>query len=314
MFYDFYCLQIDPGQDRKRTRGVQSSIASAMALKEKRATLMEAKEIRKAKQMQIENEINEHQQQQQNQHAYIYSTKNENTSLPLNTMSPEEPPSKFIRLGNVEKVEYLNTIGSRRSSVDSSYHGSSMLEPVHDFKREYVDNSDDQESITSKKGKHSNSWFHKNGLMLGSPSTQPPTSLFNEEDHENLLDDGATIKTEKIKSEKRDWSELDILLNRHNESVEENKCTLDIIGDKEDNASREFSSVDDEELDLVSECMTQSENHFPNVDELVSGLAPFTSTANISQSMGSSKTCIYPNILIGSPSPVSSQTCSSIAS
>jgi hypothetical protein len=34
---------------RKRTRGVQSSILTAMALKEKRATLSEAKDIRKVK-------------------------------------------------------------------------------------------------------------------------------------------------------------------------------------------------------------------------------------------------------------------------
>jgi hypothetical protein len=38
----------NPGPDqRKRTRGVESSILTAMALKEKRATLSEAKDIRK---------------------------------------------------------------------------------------------------------------------------------------------------------------------------------------------------------------------------------------------------------------------------
>ena len=36
-----------------------------MALKEKRSTLLEVKEIRKAKQQQLENEIQEHQQRQQ---------------------------------------------------------------------------------------------------------------------------------------------------------------------------------------------------------------------------------------------------------
>lgn len=39
---------IEP-DSRKRTRGVQSSILTAMALKEKRATLSEAKDIRKVK-------------------------------------------------------------------------------------------------------------------------------------------------------------------------------------------------------------------------------------------------------------------------
>ena len=39
--------QANPDVQRKRTRGVQSSILTAMALKEKRATLSEAKDIRK---------------------------------------------------------------------------------------------------------------------------------------------------------------------------------------------------------------------------------------------------------------------------
>jgi len=40
---------LDSTNVSKRTRGVQSSIETAMALKEKRATLFEAKDIRKVK-------------------------------------------------------------------------------------------------------------------------------------------------------------------------------------------------------------------------------------------------------------------------
>ena len=278
-----------------------------MALKEKRATLTEAKEIRKAKQMQIENEIQLHEQRRQNHQAYLFSTKNENTSLPLNTMSQDEPPSKFIRLEDVEKDESVNGVGSRRSSVDSSFRGSVIYEQVHGLKQEKGDFGNPV-SNNLKRG------YNKDGLILASPSIHPPTSLFNEEDQDSLSENGPTIKEEKIKSENGDWSALDILLNSNDEGGEENKNSLELIEDKEENGSRDFSSVDDEEVDLVSECMTQSQNPFPNVDELVSGLAPLPNEANISQTMGSSKTCIYPNILIGSPSPISSQTCSSIAS
>ena len=278
-----------------------------MALKEKRATLTEAKEIRKAKQMQIENEIQLHEQRRQNHPAYLYSTKNENTSLPLNTMSPDEPPSKFIRLEAVEKDESLNGVGSRRSSVDSSFRGSVIYEQVDELKQEKGEFGNPV-SNNLKRG------YSKDGLMLASPSSHPPTSLFNEEDQDSLSENGPTIKEEKDKLENGDWSALDILLNSNNEGGEENKNSLELIEDKEDNGSRDFSSVDDEEVDLVSECMTQSQNPFPNVDELVSGLAPLPNEANISQTMGSSKTCIYQNILIGSPSPISSQTCSSITS
>lgn len=50
LFYIFIAKEIqasDGSNLPKRTRGVQSSILSAMALKEKRATLSEAKDIRK---------------------------------------------------------------------------------------------------------------------------------------------------------------------------------------------------------------------------------------------------------------------------
>ena len=278
-----------------------------MALKEKRATLTEAKEIRKAKQMQIENEIQLHEQRRQNHHSYLYSTKNENTSLPLNTMSLGEPPSKFIRLEDVEKDVSLNRVGSRRSSVDSSFRGSVIYEQVHELKQE-------EGAFGNPVSNNLKNGYSKDGLIIASPSSHPPTSLFNEEDQDSLSENEPRIKEEKNKSENGDWSALDILLNSNDEGGEENKNSLELIEDKEDNGSRDFSSVDDEEVDLVSECMTQSQNPFPNVDDLVSGLAPLPNEANISQTMGSSKTCIYPNILIGSPSPISSQTCSSITS
>ena len=283
-----------------------------MALKEKRATLMEAKEIRKAKQLQIENEIQEHQQRQQTQHAYLYSSKNENTSLPLNSMSPDEPSSKFIRLGYIEKDNSSNYNGSRRSSVDSSCNGSLVSENITDLKQEKGTNFDDHKSIALKKEETSGSWFNKDGLMLGASSSHPPSSLFNEEDPDNLPQDWSANKQKSIKSENGEWSTLDMLLNRRDGEGEDSKNTLDLIENNEENAPREFSSPGDE--DLVSDCMSQSQNPFPNVEELVSGLAPLTTAVNISHTMGSTKTCIYPINLMESASPISTQTCSSIAS
>ena len=273
---------------------------------------MEAKEIRKAKQIQIENEIQEHEERQQTQHGYLYSLENENTSLRLNSMISDQTSSKFLRLDHGEKDDSSNDVGSRRSSADSSFHGNYGEEQANEMKPENYGNN----PMLLKKEKSGNSWYHKDGLSLGAPSSHPPTSLFNEEDSEHFPECGSAIKTERIKSESGDWSTLDILLNRRDDEEEEDdKSTLELVGDNEDNGPRDFSSVDDDEEDLVSECMSQSQNPFPNVDELVSGLAPFPSTANISHVvMGSSKTVIYPNNLMGSQSPISSQTCSSIAS
>ena len=324
------CLNLNISvHERKRTRGIQSSIASAIALKEKRSTLLEAKDIRKAKQEQLENEIQEHQQRQQSQANYFVLSKDENTSLHLNSMpSNQEKPSKRIRLeAQRDQVGSLDDIigNSRRLFTESDIQNvATNNDPISLIKQEkdvYVCDSDKQ--VVRKDTK----WYQGDRL-LGAPTTHPPITLFNEEDPPSQLSEhGVKIKTETSKIENDDesngdgestttFSTIDILLNGRDD---DGKSTLEIDEDvDEDNTAVEFSSTaaeDEDNEDLVSECMSQSQNPFPNVEELVSGLVT-TATINTScPTTGSSKTVVYSNGLIGSSdSPMSSQACSSVAS
>jgi hypothetical protein len=282
-----------------------------MALKEKRSTLLEAKEIRKAKQQQLENEIQEHQQRQQTQQsAYLYSSKNENTSIHLN--SSHDLPSKIRRLDLVNKVTSFNEdLGSRRSSTDSTNFVADDI-----LKQEKVLVSREPENLVIKK-EIGAEWYQREHL-IGAPTNRPPISLFNEEDQ----DQESSQENRKIKTElehegdndispNKTWSTIDILLNRRGEDGKDTKTSLDLVEDSGENTAADFSSVtDNAEEDLVSEVMSQSQNSFPNVEELVSGLSP--TTLNIScTTIGSSKTVIYSHNLMENHSPMSSHACSS---
>ena len=291
---------MNSASERKRTRGIQSSIASAMALKEKRSTLLEAKDIRKAKQQQIDYEYHEQQERQQS-HLSKYSVfstpKDENAALPINSISlSQKPPSKILRL----------------DPIDS----------------ENVMEKDKNNLIKKEKDKdRSSSWYRGAGI-LESPTIHPPTKLFNEEDHNSFADEEeeaeitmpetTKLKDKNRKGDKNSCLEIDkSFACQGQDEVEKDKYNTRqfYLNDEEDDKERsELSSVvtggDD---DLVSECMmSQSRNPFPNVEDLVSEIA---STALKTSLTGcSSKALPYVNGSIINPSPISSQACSSISS
>ena len=284
--------------ERKRTRGVQSSIASAMALKEKRSTLLEAKDIRKAKQQQIDYEYQEHQERQQSQlskYTVFPTPKDENTALPINSISlSQKPPSKILRL-----------------DTSSNLISSSSVRNDH----------------VLSKDQRSSSWYKGAGI-LESPTIHPPTKLFNEEDHNSFADEDEEAEipmpeTTKLKDKNRKGDKnscLDIDKSFACQGQDEvqkdeyNTRELDLNDEEDDKDRSELSSVatggDD---DLVSECMmSQSRNPFPNVEDLVSELP--STALNTSLTGCSSKALPYVNGLIINPSPISSQACSSISS
>ena len=291
---------MNSASERKRTRGIQSSIASAMALKEKRSTLLEAKDIRKAKQQQIDYEYHEQQERQQSHLSKytVFSTpKDENAALPINSISlSQKPPSKILRL----------------DPIDS----------------ENVMEKDKNNLIKKEKDKdRSSSWYRGAGI-LESPTIHPPTKLFNEEDHNSFADEEeeaeitmpetTKLKDKNRKGDKNSCLEIDkSFACQGQDEVEKDKYNTRqfYLNDEEDDKERsELSSVvtggDD---DLVSECMiSQSRNPFPNVEDLVSEIP---STALKTSLTGcSSKALPYVNGLIINPSPISSQACSSISS
>ena len=242
--------------DRKRTRGVQSSIATAMALKEKRSTLMEAKDIRKAKQQQLQTEIQEHHNRQKTQNGYHFSTKNENTSFHINSeLSNDETPPKKIRLKVENEPQSSRNTVTRRSSTDSNT--PNMLTEI------------------------------KSELMK--------------------VENDGDIKCDGIGS----WSNTNVLLNQIDDNAEKDvRTTIELVAENEVEHTVGFSV---HEEDLVTECMSQSYESFPNVEDLVSGLASSATPSNIIL-VGNSKTVGCNNSQTGNQSPVSSQTCSSIAS
>ena len=291
---------MNSASERKRTRGIQSSIASAMALKEKRSTLLEAKDIRKAKQQQIDYEYQEHQERQQSQlskYNVIPTPKDENTALPINSISlSQKPPSKMLRL-------------DPSSNLISSFSLRNDL-----VKRE-------------KDKDRSSSWYKGAGI-LESPTIHPPTKLFNEEDHncfadeeedaETPMPETTKLKDKNRKCDKNSCPGIDkpFACQGQDEVEKDEYRTREFdLNDEEDDKDRsELSSVatggDD---DLVSECMmSQSRNPFPNVEDLVSELP--STALNTSLTGCSSKALPYVNGLIINPSPISSQACSSISS
>ena len=291
---------MNSASERKRTRGIQSSIASAMALKEKRSTLLEAKDIRKAKQQQIDYEYHEQQERQQSHLSKytVFSTpKDENAALPINSISlSQKPPSKILRL---DPIDSENVMEKDKNNL---------------IKRE-------------KDKDRSSSWYRGAGI-LESPTIHPPTKLFNEEDHNSFADEEeeaeitmpetTKLKDKNRKGDKNSCLEIDkSFACQGQDEVEKDKYNTRqfYLNDEEDDKERsELSSVvtggDD---DLVSECMmSQSRNPFPNVEDLVSEIA---STALKTSLTGcSSKALPYVNGLIINPSPISSQACSSISS
>ena len=291
---------MNSASERKRTRGIQSSIASAMALKEKRSTLLEAKDIRKAKQQQIDYEYHEQQERQQSHLSKytVFSTpKDENAALPINSISlSQKPPSKILRL---DPIDSENVMEKDKNNL---------------IKRE-------------KDKDRSSSWYRGAGI-LESPTIHPPTKLFNEEDHNSFADEEeeaeitmpetTKLKDKNRKGDKNSCLEIDkSFACQGQDEVEKDKYNTRqfYLNDEEDDKERsELSSVvtggDD---DLVSECMmSQSRNPFPNVEDLVSEIP---STALKTSLTGcSSKALPYVNGLIINPSPISSQACSSISS
>ena len=258
-------------QERRRTRGIQSSIATAMALKEKRSTLSEAKDIRKAKQQQIQTEFQEH-HRQQTQISYQSAETDD-----------EEKRAKKVRLDlNQKELGPSSNTSSHRSSVDSLK---------------------EDEATTNK-------------LQEGE---------FNEEvlpsqQHDN--GEGEATLTTKIKLENKElgmlsvnnttWSSIDLLLNR-DAAGKEMKSTIELVGETETNQG----SVNNDDDDLVSDCISQSRDAFPNVEELVSGLASATTAPmNIPTSSYGITYVVHSsnNSPVSAHSPRSSQACSSITS
>ena len=291
---------LNSASERKRTRGIQSSIASAMALKEKRSTLLEAKDIRKAKQQQIDYEYQEHQERQQSQlskYNVIPTPKDENTALPINSISlSQKPPSKILRL-----------------DPSSNLISSSSLR---------------NDLVKREKDKDRSSSWYKGAGILESPTIHPPTKLFNEEDHncfadeeedaETPMPETTKLKDKNRKCDKNSCPGIDkpFACQGQDEVEKDEYRTREFdLNDEEDDKDRsELSSVatggDD---DLVSECMmSQSRNPFPNVEDLVSELP--STALNTSLTGCSSKALPYVNGLIINPSPISSQACSSISS
>ena len=320
---------LNSASERKRTRGIQSSIASAMALKEKRSTLLEAKDIRKAKQQQIDYEYQEHQERQQSQlskYNVLPTPKDENTALPINSISlSQKPPSKILRLD-----PSCNLISSSSLSND---HVLSKTDPISQIVIRPIDSEnvmrkDKNNLVKREKDKDRSSSWYKGAGILESPTIHPPTKLFNEEDHNSFADEEEEAEipmpeTTKLKGKNRKWDKNSCpgidkpFADQEQYEAEKDKYnTMELnLNDEGDDKDRsELSSVatggDD---DLVSECMmSQSRNPFPNVEDLVSELP--STALNTSLTGCSSKALPYVNGLIINPSPISSQACSSISS
>jgi len=292
--------------ERKRTRGVQSSIATAMALKEKRSTLLEAKDIRKAKQQQIQTEIQEHHHRQHTQSTFKFATiKDENSSLPINAQSPdEEVVSKKIRLDiNRRESSPSSNISSRRSSTDSG-NQKMVIDDEIKFSKTQGD------ALSTKQLAKKDMHWYQSAHLPEAQTSHPPLSLFNEEEQNEVKNEIKIENDTESTGGSATWSTIDIILNRDEEG-REIKSTIELVGESEVNSTGFSSAVDDD--DLVSECM--SRDSFPNVEDLVSGLSSNPAAVQGgTHTTGVSKTIRSYNSPIGNRSPISSQACSSIAS